>query len=309
MSSENNATAIDAMLVVTPQSLKADAGQAVTLHVECTVPAGFDPQGLEIIVLDPPEAEVARAPIYPAPDGGLETEITLTTPLQTGVTKFAVLLTAESNDALARGEVEITTRAHRIQLSAWDAPTTVTPGAHFETHIGLVCSSNCKLDGQEVRVIDPNGAIAGAGHVGGDLWPGTTALHFAQVTISAPAETGLAHFKVVTDSDDNAPPHDAGEANFAVHVMPEGSCDIRVEVLAADDETPLANAQVVLHPYRAVTDEQGSARLIVVPGTYRLMPSRKGHMPSVEQIKVSDDASILRLLASAPGVRQPEDDY
>ena len=116
---------------------------------------------------------------------------------------------------------------------------------------------------------------------------GTEALYPAEVSLTAPDTAGLFGWEVLipticvepTGEDSDVHKHEAATARFNVRVVP--AADYRLMVNAIDRETqiPVQGAQVVIHPYRAVTDENGIAELILPRGHYRLFVSGRGFFP------------------------------
>ena len=62
-------------------------------------------------------------------------------------------------------------------------------------------------------------------------------------------------------------PHAEGAAN-GMRVVSRPECLVTIEALDKESQTPLSGARVVMHPYRAVTDERGVAEVRVAKGAY-----------------------------------------
>ena len=86
--------------------------------------------------------------------------------------------------------------------------------------------------------------------------------------------------------------HSGGRARFGVRVVPAPDCRVTVVALDAESRTPVEGARVVAHPYRAVTDERGTAELQVPAGEYRLFVSGKGCVPFRFDGAVTADTTI-----------------
>ena len=52
-------------------------------------------------------------------------------------------------------------------------------------------------------------------------------------------------------------PHAAGSSTFAVKVVTPPDYEVTVEAFDGQKQTPIKGANVLLHPYRALTDEMG----------------------------------------------------
>lgn len=298
------------VLLVAPETPEADAGETVILHFTWLPEDGPGTGAARLRLLDPEGAEVARVDLAPGAEGSRTAEVALATRPEAGSTRYRAEVIGEGDGPpLAAAGFEVVTRAHATRLVAWDMPGTATAGTSFTVHIGLACASGCDLGGQEIRITDPAGRLAGSGRTAEGHWPGTAALHVARIAVTAPPETGLCRFTVTSAAQAGPPPHAEGTAGFAVNIMPEGSCDLAIELLSAESGAPLARAQVVLHPYRAETDADGMARLRVVPGDYRLQLSARNHMAASEVLTITGDLALRRMLVAAPAMRRPEDDY
>ena len=86
--------------------------------------------------------------------------------------------------------------------------------------------------------------------------------------------------------------HTRGRARFGVRVVPAPECRVTVVALDAASRTPVEGARVVAHPYRAVTDERGTAELQVPAGEYRLFVSGRGCIPFRFDGAVTADTTI-----------------
>lgn len=65
-----------------------------------------------------------------------------------------------------------------------------------------------------------------------------------------------------------------------------------VKVLNKKTKAPIANAQVRLGLYRAVTNERGAARINVTSGDYPLVVTRAGYETPAQTIHVSKDVRV-----------------
>src|SRR5262249_16841177 len=94
--------------------------------------------------------------------------------------------------------------------------------------------------------------------------------------------------------------HAAGAFTFTVKVV--GAPDHQVTVEAFDGETraPVKGAHVLMHPYRAHTDENGIARLKVAKGRYKLFVSGFNYMLKETIIDVTDDVTTRADLLPEP---------
>ena len=61
-----------------------------------------------------------------------------------------------------------------------------------------------------------------------------------------------------------------------VRVVSAPDCEVTVRALDREKQTPIKGARVVMHPYRAVTDENGVAKVRVARGQYDILVSGSG---------------------------------
>ena len=102
-------------------------------------------------------------------------------------------------------------------------------------------------------------------------------------------------------------PHAECIASFGVRVVPTSEC--LLTVVAIDDvhetgssPTPVKGAKVVVHPYKAFTDERGVAEVRVPKGEYRLFVSGRNYFPFRSDGEVKTDVTIRAELALDPGL-------
>jgi hypothetical protein len=101
-------------------------------------------------------------------------------------------------------------------------------------------------------------------------------------------------------------PHAAGAVTFAVKVVSPPDHEVTVEAFDGEKRTPIAGAHVLLHPYRALTDGSGVARLKVAKGRYRLFVSGFNYIAYENIIEVAADVTTRAELMAEP---EGEEDY
>ena len=77
-----------------------------------------------------------------------------------------------------------------MSVVVWDAPSTVECGEKFIVKLGAKCSSECRPDGWTIEVLDHDGNVQATAAPSDEPWPGTAALYFAEVELSAPDTDG-----------------------------------------------------------------------------------------------------------------------
>jgi len=73
-----------------------------------------------------------------------------------------------------------------------------------------------------------------------------------------------------------------------------------VEAVDGGDQTPLSGARVVMHPYRAITDERGIAQVRVAKGAYRLFVSQTRYVTFGLPVEVEGDMTARAELYVEP---------
>jgi len=188
-------------------------------------------------------------------------------------------------------------RPHDTRVVVWDKPAVVERGKRFAVRVGAACSSKCAPAGWRVEVRDHEGERRATATLGDDPWPGTDALHHAEVALVAPDVEGLHTWEAAASTEGLEVAHTGGRVRFGVRVVSAPACRLTVVAVDAESGRPVEGARVVAHPYRSVTDERGVAELEVPAGQYRLFVSGKGSIPFRFDGAVTTDRTIRAELA------------
>lgn len=205
---------------------------------------------------------------------------------------------------------------HARSIVVWDVPAAIERGETFCIKVGLKCGAACSPAGWTVDVRDHDGRIRASAPLGPEPWPGTAALHYAIVELEAPEHDGLYAWEAmapavalehpadaVADDATDAVADDAHDvpaeivhaevgAGFNVRVVPAPEWRLTVVALDKASRAPVKHAKVVIHPYRASTDERGIAVLRVPKGAYRLFVSGRDYFPFRSEGEVTSDITI-----------------
>jgi hypothetical protein len=130
------------------------------------------------------------------------------------------------------------TRAHAASVNIWGLPSAIPAGERFSFKVGIKCSAGCKLTGRPLSILDHQDAQVGAASLGDDLWPGTSALYFAEVEAQAPLAAGDHRWQVETAGSDAGVPHAAGSVAFAIKVVSPPDHEVTVEPSTAKNRLP-----------------------------------------------------------------------
>jgi hypothetical protein len=178
---------------------------------------------------------------------------------------------------------------HAVELTVWDVPSAIGAGERFRFSVGARCSARCDLGGQELVLFDQQGAQVCTVKLGRDVCPGTEALYFSEVEAPAPLTAGSYQWEVRTAGGDSQLPHAAGSFPLAVRVVSAPDCEVTIRAVDREKQTPIRSARVVMHPYRAVTDENGIAKVRVAKGQYDILVSGSNYIPAAARVEVTAD--------------------
>ena len=140
-----------------------------------------------------------------------------------------------------------------------------------------------------MSIFDQEGSRAGTVKLGHDVWPGTEALYFAEVEVAAPQTAGSHQWEAKIAGWDAELPHASGSFPLMVRVVSSPDCEVTVRAVDREKQTPIAGARVVMHPYRAVTDDNGIARVRVARGQYDILVSGPQYLPACASVEVIAD--------------------
>jgi hypothetical protein len=202
---------------------------------------------------------------------------------------------------------EAVAEPHAAELTVWDVPSATAAGERFKVSVGVRCSAGCDLGGRELSILDQEGSVVGTVKLGRDVWPDTESLYFTEVEARAPAMIGSHQWEVRTAGWVSEPPHESGSFPLAVRVVSTPDCEVTVRAVERETQAPIKGARVVMHPYRAVTDENGIARVRVAKGQYDILVSGSRYLPIATSVEVTADmVTSAELDADQPWVSADE---
>jgi hypothetical protein len=186
---------------------------------------------------------------------------------------------------------------HSTSVVVWDIPSAIVAAERFTVKVGIKCSNECDLTNGHFGIYDHQGAQVAVGNLSDERWPGTTGLHVAEVQLEAPAGDGHYTWSVKSEA---ALPHAESSTSFGIIVVSHPEYLVRVEAIDTVSQMPLSGARVVMHPYRAVTDERGVAELRVAKGAYKLFVSQTGYFTFGLPLEVHADVTARAELYVEP---------
>ena len=207
----------------------------------------------------------------------------------------------------AGGDITPAATPHAAQLNVWDVPSATVAGERFKVAVGLRCSAGCDLSGQGLCIFDQEGVEVGTVELGHAVWPGTEAVYFAEVEARAPLAAWSHRWEVRIADRVSKLPHVTGSLPMIVRVVDAPDCEVTVRAVDREKQTPIKGACVVMHPYRAVTDENGIARVRVAMGQYDILVSGSRYIPVSTSVEVTADMTTsAELDADQPWVSPEE---
>jgi hypothetical protein len=285
---------------------EVDVGTDLIIIVRASCPHGCDLTGRGVSIRDQDGTELATAELTESDDGSFVTdELVLKAPSSAGEQTYAVVLALMERDGIVHEETTtnftFAVRAHPASGNVWGLPSAIPAGEPFKFKVGLKCSAVCVLAGRELAIVDHQGAEVAAGSLLDDTWPGTGALYYAEFDAKAPDAPGDYEWQVkISEADAAGMPHQAGTSAFALKIVAAPDFEVTVEAYDSEKQARVKGVHVLLHPYRALTDENGVARIKVAKGTYKLHVSGFQYLPHRQIINVTSDVSTRAELVVAP---------
>lgn len=212
------------------------------------------------------------------------------------------------SESEVRDEVEVAPEEHTVELVAWDVPSAIAAGERFEFAVGARCSGGCDMGGRELSIFGDEGSAVATVKLGHEVCPGTEALYFADVEATAPLAAGSHQWEAKIGGWDAEMPHAAGSFPLNVRVVASPECEVTVTTIDRETQTPIAGACVVMHPYRAVTDENGVARVRVARGQYDILVSGSRYQPACASVEVTADMGTTAELDADQPWTPPDED-
>ena len=236
---------------VSPQLV--DAGAEMTLHGTVSCTPARDLRGHTLLIKDDAGAGVGSIEIAHFDGETNETdEFVAKAPAKAGAYMWSAVYEENSTP------ISFSVKPHTTSVVVWDVPSSVVIGEKLRIKVGIKCSSECRLRGKDFAIYDHEGTRIVTVSLSGDRWPGTS-LYSAEVELETPSAQSLYTWSVKCPGSDAEMPHGEGATSFGVRVVSRPEYVVMVETVDKVSQTPLSGARVVMHPYRAVTEERGVA--------------------------------------------------
>ena len=286
-------------LSISPQDV--DAGAELTLKAVAECPEEFDLSDEQISFHDATGREIGSAPLAALEGKDFGAEITVTAPIELGEYGYGAVLTPAEGEGVAhaeaKAEAHCTVKAHDAYLNVWNIPSAITAGEAFSFHVGLKCSCGCNLANRGFVVRDQAGTVVASATLGEAVWPGTSAVYFAEVQAVAPADLSLHKWTVESDGSATGIAHAPGTIDMRVRTVATPDHEIRFEVIDRKSGAPLKGIKLIMGPYRATTGEDGVALMRVVADHYVLHASGHKCLPYRDHLDATKPVGLRILMA------------
>jgi len=273
----------------------------VTSRVAC--PHGCDLTEQFVSIRDQDDVEVVRTQLNSIEGICVTNPCTLHAPRTMGEHTWRAVFAGVERSRVRHEETSVaftfTTLAHTAHVHAWGMPPAIAAGEQFKFNVGIKCSAGCNLSGRPLSVVDHDGVQVGTATLRDDVWPGTTALYFAEVEATAPATVGDFQWQVMTPQCDEGL-HADGSCSVTMKFAHPPDHEIIVETIDSATRTPINGVHVRCFPYQGYTDESGMAKVKVAKGRYTLYVSGFNYIPHESIIDVADNMSMRVELTVEP---------
>jgi hypothetical protein len=290
--------------LVEPPPAEVLVGADLVLTVNAACAEGCDLSALPLEVIGP-DGDRTTADLKAAGDGPDGTaEIALKIPPRVGEHVWRVSLAPREDDAICHDANALTitlrAKAHDTSLAVWDIPSPVVAGERLAIKAGAKSSAACALAGRRIEVCDDIGAVVARATLNATPWPATTALYWADLDFTAPAETGLRIWTVNFDPAELDLPHQGTAAQFSVVIVARPEHRLTVTVMEQDSKAPIADVHVRLGAYRGATDANGSAEIAVAKGRYDIHIWKVGFEADAREVEIEADFTVAIEAAIVP---------
>ena len=281
-----------------------DAGAELTLQIKVSCSPGCDLRGHTLLIKDHAGADVTRVELTRFDGTATETdEFAVKAPFNPGRYTWSVVSPSVVRQRVscpeATSTVSFDVKPHTTNVVVWDIPSAIVVGERFKVRVGIKCAHECPLAGRNFEVWSHEATLKGRGKLSDERWPGTSALYVGDIELDAPAQEGLYTWTVKGPSTSEIP-HAEGSASFGVRAVTHPECLVTVEAIDQVSQAPISGARVVMHPYKAVTDERGVAQVRVAKGAYQLFVSQTRYLTFGVPVEVAADITARAELFLEP---------
>jgi hypothetical protein len=211
---------------------------------------------------------------------------------------------AQEIGGVAYGEsvlpIALQARPHRTSLAVWAVPSPVRIADRFTIMVGAKSSGACELAGAKVDILDETGAKVGDGMLGDAPWPGTDALYWTEIALTAPPRDGISRWSAAFAAAELTLPHLGSSCEFSFAAVKRPEHKLTVKVVEGEGAVPVADVQVAVGPHRAATDRDGQARIETPTGKYELAVWKAGFAGGPKAVDIDADLTMQVELTRLP---------
>jgi hypothetical protein len=297
--------------VVEAPSAEVEGGADMALKVRVSCSSACDLWGRVVRIVAHDDGLAGEAALVSFDATANQTdEFVVSAPFEPGEYTWTAVFPAQEKGGVLHEEsstsFSFAVEAHAISVEVWDVPSPIALGEEFGIKVGARCSSECSLAGEKIEIYDHEGDEVATVTLGEEPRSDTGALYWAEVGLKAPATEGRHRWAAKFPKPDPESPHEEASSTFTFVTAREPECEVTIEVVDKDGETPNANARVRLRPlvyrgstYMAQTDERGVATLRMPRGRYQLYVWGDDYEKVVPSLNVDSDLT-KKVVLSAP---------
>ena len=276
---------------------EVDAGADMALRARVSCSTACDLRG-EMVKLITQDAVVAKEiELAELDETGNETdEFVVKAPIEPGEYTWTAMFPAQEKEGTHHEEssapFSFVARPHITSMAVWNVLSPIVISAELRLKVGVKCSAECMLMGKDIGIYDHEGVRVATGTLGDVPWPGATALYWAEVESEAPGTEGRYRWTARFPKPDLELPHEGASYPFVFVTVGPPEHMVTVEVFDRDTKTPVEKANVLLHPYRGKTDDNGVAEVVVTKGEYELNVTKGNYGVFQRTVSVDSDMTI-----------------
>jgi hypothetical protein len=292
------------MSMVKAALAELNAGTDIPLKVRVSCSSACDLRGKIVRIITQDAVVTKEIELVTFDEAVNETdEFVVKAPIEPGEYMWTAVFPAQEKEGVLHEEssvpVSFIVKPHATSIAVWDVPSPIASGDEFRIKVGVKCSADCELTGEEVEIYDHEGAKVATGTLGDVPSSGATALSCAEVELKAPSIESRYRWTVRFPKPDLELPHEEASCTFAFATARQPEHVVTIEAIDKDTRTPIKNAHVLLRPrlyrgchYRNRTDDGGVARVSVPKGDYQLYVKGDYKRIYLPTVKVASDVTI-----------------
>jgi hypothetical protein len=231
----------------------------------------------------------------------------LKAPIVSGEHTWTVVLPEQEKNDVTHAEVSTSCTFmvkdyHKTNMAVWDVDSPVLKGSPFSMKVGIRCSVDCQLTDREIEIYDHQDILLTTGRLGENPWQDSEALYWTEIELQAPDDDGIFTWAAKFSEPDSESPHLESSMSFGFEVVEPPNCSLKVEVTDQETGLPINDVDVVLHPYRAKTGEDGIVDFELTEGEYQLYAVQREYDIYRAVIKASGNMTITAALVPSPAL-------